>query len=46
VHAILNVGDTELVFVTVEFLRGDNPPIPLADAVKLEHIQPALAGGD
>jgi hypothetical protein len=46
VHAIENVGDTELVFVTVEFLRGDNPPIPLADAVKLEHIQPALAGSD
>ncbi len=43
VHAIENVGDTELIFVTVEFLRGDNPPIPLEDAVKLEHRQPWLA---
>jgi hypothetical protein len=43
VHAIENVGDTELIFVTVEFLRGDNPPIPLADAVKLAHRRPPLA---
>jgi hypothetical protein len=35
VHAIENVGDTELVFVTVEFLQGDNPPIQLPEAVKL-----------
>jgi len=36
VHGIENVGDTELIFVTVEFLQGDNPPIPLPDTVKLD----------
>lgn len=29
VHGIKNVGDTDLVFVTVEFLPGDNPPIDI-----------------
>ena len=43
VHAIENVGDTELIFVTVEFLPGDNPPIPLADDVKLEHRRSSAA---
>ncbi|MDB5496979.1 MAG: hypothetical protein JWP28_1010 [Phenylobacterium sp.] len=36
VHAIENVGDTELVFITVEFLQGANPPIALPETVKLE----------
>jgi hypothetical protein len=36
VHAVENVGDTDLIFVTVEFLQGDNPPIALPDAVRLE----------
>ncbi len=36
VHAIENVGDTELVFITVEFLQGANPPIPLPEAVRLD----------
>jgi hypothetical protein len=36
VHAVENVGDTELLFVTVEFLQGDNPPIALADTVRLD----------
>jgi hypothetical protein len=35
VHAIENVGDTDLVFVTVEFLPGDNPPIPIDDTHRL-----------
>ena len=43
VHAIENVGDTELIFVTVEFLPGDNQPIPLADDVKLEHRRSSAA---
>jgi beta-alanine degradation protein BauB len=43
VHAIENVGDTELIFVTVEFLPGDNPPIPLTDDVKLEHRRSSVA---
>jgi mannose-6-phosphate isomerase-like protein (cupin superfamily) len=36
VHAIENVGDTELVFITVEFLQGANPPIQLPQAVRLD----------
>jgi len=46
VHGIENVGDTELVFVTVEFLQGDNPPIALPDTVKLDaapHLEEADA---
>jgi len=35
VHAIRNVGDTRLVFVTVEFLGKANPPLPVADSVRL-----------
>jgi len=35
VHAIENVGPTELVFVTVEFLPGDNPAIPIPGALRL-----------
>jgi quercetin dioxygenase-like cupin family protein len=29
VHDLENVGDTELVFTTVEFLDSANPPLPL-----------------
>lgn len=36
VHAIENVGATELVFITVEFLPGDNPPIEIPAAFRLE----------
>jgi len=36
VHAIENVGDTDLVFVTVEFLQGENPPIPIPDTLRLD----------
>ena len=39
VHAIENVGDTELLFVTVEFLQGDNPPIPIGDEFRLSAIE-------
>lgn len=35
VHAIENVGDTELIFVTVEFLPGDNPAIDIPDSYRL-----------
>ncbi|QKS02061.1 hypothetical protein F9288_10015 [Sphingomonas sp. CL5.1] len=35
VHAIENVGDTELIFVTVEFLPGDNPAIDIPDSLRL-----------
>ncbi|WP_262299431.1 hypothetical protein [Microvirga sesbaniae] len=29
VHDLENIGDTELIFTTVEFLDGANPPLPL-----------------
>lgn len=35
VHAIENVGSTDLEFVTVEFLPGDNPPIEIPDDMRL-----------
>lgn len=31
VHAVENIGDTDLSFVTVEFLDGPNRPFPLPD---------------
>lgn len=36
VHAIENVGTTDLVFVTVEFLPGDNPAIEIDDKIRLD----------
>lgn len=35
VHAIENVGDTALAFVTVEFLGSTNSPLPVRDSVRL-----------
>lgn len=32
IHDLENVGATELVFTTVEFLQSANPPLPLPDA--------------
>jgi beta-alanine degradation protein BauB len=29
VHDLENIGDTELIFTTVEFLESANPPLPL-----------------
>jgi hypothetical protein len=37
VHSVENIGDTDLLFTTVEFLDGANPPLPVPDAVRLEH---------
>jgi quercetin dioxygenase-like cupin family protein len=34
VHDLENIGDTELVFTTVEFLDSANEPLPLPDAVR------------
>lgn len=31
-HDLENIGDTDLVFVTVEFLGGTNAPLPFADS--------------
>ena len=30
IHDLENTGDTDLAFVTVEFLDSENPPLPLA----------------
>jgi hypothetical protein len=35
VHSIENVGTTDLVFTTVEFLDSANLPLPVDDAVRL-----------
>jgi len=32
VHDLVNIGDTELVFATVEFLSSANPPLPVPQA--------------
>ncbi|MDH3196400.1 MAG: hypothetical protein OEL78_08820 [Hyphomicrobiales bacterium] len=37
VHAVENTGDTDLLFTTVEFLGGANPPLPVPDEVRLNH---------
>jgi beta-alanine degradation protein BauB len=34
-HDITNIGETELGFVTVEFLESANEPLPLPEAVRL-----------
>ncbi len=35
-HSVENIGDTELLFTTVEFLHSANPPLPVLDGVRLE----------
>lgn len=39
-HAIENVGETTLVFVTVEFLGASTSPLPVPDSVRLPHRRP------
>ncbi len=34
VHDLENIGDTELVFTTVEFLDSENEPLPLPDTIR------------
>ncbi len=29
-HDLINIGDTELIFTTVEFLNSANPPLPVS----------------
>ena len=36
VHDLENIGETELIFTTVEFLDSANPPLPLPDAMAVE----------
>jgi beta-alanine degradation protein BauB len=34
VHDLENIGDTEMVFMTVEFLDSSNPPLAIPDDVR------------
>jgi hypothetical protein len=34
-HSVENIGDTDLLFTTVEFLDGPNNPLPVPDSVRL-----------
>jgi beta-alanine degradation protein BauB len=36
VHAVANIGTTDLLFTTVEFLHSANAPLPVPDAVRLK----------
>lgn len=36
VHSIENIGDTDLLFTTVEFKQSANQPLPIPDSVKLK----------
>ena len=36
VHDLENIGDSELVFTTVEFLDSANPPLPLPAEIAVE----------
>jgi hypothetical protein len=35
-HSVENIGDTDLLFTTVEFLGGANEPLPVPDRVRLK----------
>lgn len=34
-HSVQNIGDADLLFTTVEFKGGPNPPLPVPDAIRL-----------
>lgn len=36
VHSVENIGHTDLLFTTVEFKDGANPPLPVPDGVRLK----------
>jgi beta-alanine degradation protein BauB len=35
-HSVENIGDTDLLFTTVEFLQSANLPLPVPDGVRLQ----------
>ena len=35
VHCVENIGKTDLLFTTVEFLQSANAPLPIPDGVRL-----------
>ncbi|MDB5365944.1 MAG: hypothetical protein JWM77_1871 [Rhodospirillales bacterium] len=34
IHDLANIGDTELIFTTVEFVQSANKPLPVPDTVR------------
>ncbi|KIT17581.1 cupin domain-containing protein [Jannaschia aquimarina] len=36
-HSVENVGETDLLFTTVEFLDSPNDPLPIPDSARLVH---------
>ena len=36
VHDLANIGDSELIFTTVEFLDSANKPLPIPDSVRVK----------
>lgn len=37
-HSVQNIGSTELIFTTVEFLQSENNPLPIPEGIKLKNI--------
>jgi len=35
-HSVQNIGESELLFTTVEFKGGPNPPLPVPDGMRLQ----------
>jgi hypothetical protein len=35
-HSVENIGDTDLIFTTVEYLDSPNEPLPVPDSVRLK----------
>ena len=42
-HAVENIGDTDLLFTTVEFLNGPNAPLYVPDGIRLIPPSPTAA---
>jgi hypothetical protein len=42
-HSVENIGDTELLFTTVEFKESPNAPLPVPDHIRL--VKPGSARG-
>ena len=36
IHSVENIGYTDLLFTTVEFLKGANQPIPIPESIRLQ----------
>ena len=35
-HSVENIGETELLFTTVEFIDGENAPLDIPDSYRLK----------